>query len=55
MKKLAQLKEEENILKREDMVLKAMEIIMSDTSKMNESQRQIHEKYCNKLKENYGF
>jgi hypothetical protein len=55
MEKLAQLKEEENILKREEMEFKAMEIIMSDTSKMNESQRQIHEKYCNKLKEKYGF
>ncbi|KAK2449105.1 glutathione S-transferase T3 [Trifolium repens] len=55
MEKLAQLKEEENILKKEEMEFKAMEIIMSDTSKMNESQRQIHEKYCNKLKEKYGF
>jgi hypothetical protein len=55
IEKLAQLKEEENILKKEEMEFKAMEIIMSDTSKMNESQRQIHEKYCNKLKEKYGF
>ncbi|MCH93017.1 glutathione S-transferase T2-like, partial [Trifolium medium] len=33
MEKLAQLKEEENILKKEEMEFKAMEFIMSDTSK----------------------
>jgi hypothetical protein len=55
MEKLAQLKEEENMLKKDEMEFKAMQLIMSDTSAMNESQRQIHEKYCNKLKEKYGF
>jgi len=55
MDKLTQLKEEENILKKDEMEFKAMHVIMSDTSSMNESQRQVHEKYCNKLKEKYGF
>ncbi|XP_024626857.1 glutathione S-transferase T3 [Medicago truncatula] len=55
MEKLAHLKEEENTLKKEEMEFKAMQVIMSDTSTMNESQRQVHEKYCNKLKEKYGF
>nr|ABN08158.1 hypothetical protein MtrDRAFT_AC155882g5v2 [Medicago truncatula] len=53
MEKLAHLKEEENILKKEEMEFKAMQV-MSDMSTMNESQRQVHEKYCNKLKEKYG-
>jgi len=37
MEKLAHLKEEENILKIEEMEFKAMQVIMSDTSTMNES------------------
>ncbi|KEH29654.1 no-apical-meristem-associated carboxy-terminal domain protein [Medicago truncatula] len=55
MEKLAHLKEEENILKMEEIEFKAFQVIMSDTSTMNESQRQVHEKYCNKLKEKYGL
>ena len=49
------MQSKESILKMEEMEFKAMEIIMSDTSKMNESQRQIHENFCNKVKEKYGF
>jgi len=55
MKKLAHLKEEENILKKEEMEFEEMQAIMSDTSTMNENQRQVHEKYCNKLKEKYEY
>ncbi|XP_073220813.1 uncharacterized protein [Cicer arietinum] len=43
LEKLAQLKEDE-------MEFKAMEVIMKDTSGMSESQLEVHEIYCNKLK-----
>ncbi|CAK8575687.1 unnamed protein product [Lathyrus sativus] len=43
MERLAQSKEDE-------IELKAMQIMMKDTSTMNKSQRDIHEKYCNKMK-----
>ncbi|CAI8584411.1 unnamed protein product [Vicia faba] len=43
MERLAQSKEDE-------IELKVMQIMMKDTSTMNESQRDIHEKYCNKMK-----
>ncbi|XP_020229966.1 uncharacterized protein LOC109810809 [Cajanus cajan] len=33
----------------------AYETIMKDTSNMNETQREAHEKYCNYLKQQYGF
>ncbi|CAI8590409.1 unnamed protein product [Vicia faba] len=42
MERLAQCKEDE-------LELKAMNIIMKDTSTMNDNQRDIHEKYCNKM------
>ncbi|CAI8586142.1 unnamed protein product [Vicia faba] len=45
MERLAQSKEDE-------LELKAMQIIMKDTSTMSDSQRDIHEKYCNKMKKN---
>ncbi|XP_058766031.1 uncharacterized protein LOC131639561 [Vicia villosa] len=48
MEILAQCKEEE-------MEFKAIKLIMKDTSTMNDSQRDIHEKYCKKLKEKYGY
>lgn len=37
MDKLTQLKEEENILTKDEMEFKAMHVIMSDKSSMNES------------------
>ncbi|CAI8596446.1 unnamed protein product [Vicia faba] len=43
MERLAQCKEDE-------MEYKAMQLLSKDTSMMNDSQRDIHEKYCNKLK-----
>ncbi|XP_058751368.1 glutathione S-transferase T2-like [Vicia villosa] len=55
MENLARLKEEENKLVKEKMEFEAMQFIMSDTSKMNDSQREFHEKHCNKLKEKYGW
>ncbi|CAK8538800.1 unnamed protein product [Lathyrus sativus] len=55
MENLAQLKEEENKLVKEKMKFEEMKFIMLDTSKMNDSQREFHEKYCNKLKEKYGW
>ncbi|CAI8608923.1 unnamed protein product [Vicia faba] len=36
--------------KKDELELKAMNIIMKDTSTMNDNQRDIHEKYCNKMK-----
>ncbi|CAI8614058.1 unnamed protein product [Vicia faba] len=48
MERLAQCKEDE-------LELKAMNIIMKDTSTMNDNQRDIHEKYCNKMKKKYGM
>ncbi|XP_058772115.1 uncharacterized protein LOC131645942 [Vicia villosa] len=51
----AQLKEEKNKLVKEKMEFEAMQFIMSDTSKMNDSQREFHEKRCNNLKEKYGW
>ncbi|CAI8586834.1 unnamed protein product [Vicia faba] len=45
MKRLAQCKEDE-------LELKAMHIIMEDTSIMNDTQRDLHKKYCNKMKKN---
>ncbi|CAI8600318.1 unnamed protein product [Vicia faba] len=48
MERLAQSKEDE-------LELKAMQIIMKDTSTMSDSQRDIHEKYCNKMKKKYGL
>ena len=35
------------------MEFEATQVIMPDTSMMNEIQLQVHEKYCNKLKEKY--
>ncbi|XP_058771944.1 glutathione S-transferase T3-like [Vicia villosa] len=55
MENLARLKEEENKLVKEKMEFEAMQFIMSDTSKMNDSQREFHEKRCNSLKEKYGW
>ena len=55
MKNLARLKEEENKLVKEKMESEAMQFIMSDTSKMNDSQREFREKRCNNLKEKYGW
>ncbi|CAI8597959.1 unnamed protein product [Vicia faba] len=43
MERLAQCKEDE-------MEYKAMQLLSKDTSMMNDSQRDIHEKYCNELK-----
>jgi len=44
------------MLKKEDVEFKAIQDIMSDTTPtMNESQHQVHEKYCNKLKKNMNF
>ncbi|XP_058784832.1 uncharacterized protein LOC131659693 [Vicia villosa] len=54
MENLARLKEEENKLVKEKMEFEAMQFIMSDTSKMNDSQREFHEKRCNNLKQKYG-
>lgn len=31
-----------------------MQFIVSDISRTNNSQLEVHEKYCNKLKEKYG-
>ncbi|XP_058764976.1 glutathione S-transferase T3-like [Vicia villosa] len=55
MENLARLKEEKNKLVKEKMEFEAMQFIMSDTSKMNDSQREFHEKHCNNLKEKYGW
>ncbi|XP_058783494.1 glutathione S-transferase T3-like [Vicia villosa] len=55
MENLARLKEEENKLVKEKMEFEAMQFIMSDTSKMNDTQREFHEKRCNNLKEKYGW
>ncbi|XP_058734280.1 uncharacterized protein LOC131606008 [Vicia villosa] len=46
MESEARLKEEENKLIEEKMEFEAMQFIMSDTSKMNDSQREFHEKHC---------
>ncbi|CAK8536118.1 unnamed protein product [Lathyrus sativus] len=43
MDRLAQAKEDE-------LELRVVQMIMKDTSTMNDSQRDIHEKYCNKMK-----
>ncbi|CAI8603379.1 unnamed protein product [Vicia faba] len=48
MERLAQCKEDK-------LELKAMNIIMKDTSTMNDNQRDIHEKYCNKMEKEYGM
>ncbi|CAI8614654.1 unnamed protein product [Vicia faba] len=48
MERLAQCKEDE-------MEYKAMQLLSKDTSMMNDSQRDIHEKYCNKLEKNTNF
>lgn len=48
MEKLNQCKEEE-------MEFNTIKFIMLDTSMMNDSQQDVHENYCNKLKEKYGF
>ncbi|CAI8604673.1 unnamed protein product [Vicia faba] len=45
MERLAQCKEDE-------IEVKVMQIMMKDTSTMSDSQRDIHEKYCNKIKKN---
>lgn len=45
MKNLARLKEEENKLVKEKLEFEAMQFIMSDTSKMNDSLREFYEKY----------
>jgi hypothetical protein len=50
MKKFAQLKKEENILKKEKSEFKAMHFIMPDTSSMNVSQCKLREKYEFKLR-----
>lgn len=55
MKNLARLKEEENKLVKEKIDFEAMQFIMSDTSKMNDSQSEFYEKHCNKPKEKYGW
>ena len=47
MERLAQCKEDE-------IKVKVMQIMMKDTSTMSDSQRDIHEKYCNKIKK-YGM
>ncbi|CAL5192920.1 unnamed protein product [Lathyrus oleraceus] len=46
--KLAQAKEDE-------LELRVVQMMMKDTSTMNDSQRDIHEKYCNKMKKKYGM
>ncbi|CAK8560984.1 unnamed protein product [Lathyrus sativus] len=48
MERLAQCNEDE-------IELKVMQIMMKDTSTMSNSQRDIHEKYCNKMKKKYGM
>ncbi|XP_058766604.1 glutathione S-transferase T3-like [Vicia villosa] len=45
MERLAQSKEDE-------IELKVVQLMMKDTSTMSDSQRDIHEKYCNKMKKN---
>ncbi|CAI8616345.1 unnamed protein product [Vicia faba] len=45
MERLAQYKEDE-------IEVKVMQIMMKDTSTMSDSQRDIHEKYCNKMEKN---
>ncbi|KAI5426789.1 hypothetical protein KIW84_032279 [Lathyrus oleraceus] len=45
MDRLAQAKEDE-------LELRVVQMMMKDTSTMNDSQRDIHEKYCNKMKKN---
>ncbi|XP_058753112.1 uncharacterized protein LOC131626298 [Vicia villosa] len=40
--------------KQDEIEVKAMQIIMKDTSAMNDIQRSIHETYCNKMKK-YGL
>ncbi|XP_058726047.1 uncharacterized protein LOC131597357 [Vicia villosa] len=48
MERLTQCKEDE-------MEFKAIQLLSKDTSMMNDSQRDIHEKYCNKLNKKYGL
>ncbi|CAL5190427.1 unnamed protein product [Lathyrus oleraceus] len=48
MERLAQCKEDE-------IELKVIQIMMKDTSTMSDSQRDIHEKYCNKMKKKHGM
>ncbi|XP_058764180.1 glutathione S-transferase T3-like [Vicia villosa] len=48
MERLAQSKEDE-------IELKVVQLMMKDTSTMSDSQRDIHEKYCNKMKKKYGM
>ncbi|KAI5384778.1 hypothetical protein KIW84_071683 [Lathyrus oleraceus] len=48
MDRLAQAKEDE-------LELRVVQMMMKDTSTMNDSQRDIHEKYCNKMKKKYGI
>ncbi|CAL5210566.1 unnamed protein product [Lathyrus oleraceus] len=45
MDRLAQAKEDE-------LELRVVQMMMKDTFTMNDSQRDIHEKYCNKMKKN---
>ncbi|CAJ2643852.1 unnamed protein product [Trifolium pratense] len=48
MERLAQSKEDE-------IELKVVQLMMKDTSTMSDSQQDIHEKYCNKMKKKYGM
>ncbi|KAI5387837.1 hypothetical protein KIW84_073794 [Lathyrus oleraceus] len=48
MDKLAQAKEDK-------LELRVVQMMMKDTSTMNDSQRDIHEKYYNKMKKKYGM
>ncbi|CAK8540864.1 unnamed protein product [Lathyrus sativus] len=48
MDRLAQTKEDE-------LELRVVQMMMKDTSTMNDSQCNIHEKYCNKMKKKYGM
>ncbi|XP_058761208.1 uncharacterized protein LOC131634554 [Vicia villosa] len=38
--------------KKDEIELKVVQLMMKDTSTMSDSQRDIHEKYCNKMKKN---
>ncbi|CAK8567682.1 unnamed protein product [Lathyrus sativus] len=48
MDRLAQAKEDE-------LELRVVQMMMKDTSTMNDSQRDVHEKYCNKMEKKYGM
>ncbi|XP_058762248.1 glutathione S-transferase T3-like [Vicia villosa] len=48
MERLAQSKEDE-------IELKVVQLMMKDTSTMSDSQRDIHEKYCNKMKKKWNI